>query len=374
MTTEIASTKDGITPVEVRRPGVVTAEDLMPVLDLATAVRRRNFMVEVTRTLMVAGVDYGVIPGTGSKPTLLKPGAERLCTLFGLSPEVHELMVIEDWSGEDHRGEPFFYYRYKVRLVKNAILMGEAVGSCNSWEAKYRYRAGDRKCPKCGKPAIIRSKEEYGGGWVCFTKKGGCKAKFQDGDSAIEGQSTGRVPNPDMADQVNTIQKMAYKRALVAAVLIATNASEFYTQDVEDMETIDVPSAEPPREAKTRPAETTAATRGTDCNTVTARDADPPSAKQAKPPQANQEAPARPWNNFTGMVNEFAKLRGQLGPDHDHIYGEVLREFGVEHSNQFPDYATATAAFRKLRSRVREIKAANQQDAEIATDDYGATT
>ena len=33
---------------------------------------------------------------------------------------------------------------------------------------------------------------------------------------------------------VNTIQKMAQKRALVAATLIATSASEFFTQDVED--------------------------------------------------------------------------------------------------------------------------------------------
>jgi hypothetical protein len=33
---------------------------------------------------------------------------------------------------------------------------------------------------------------------------------------------------------VNTIQKMAQKRALVAATLISTSASEFFTQDVED--------------------------------------------------------------------------------------------------------------------------------------------
>jgi hypothetical protein len=357
MTTELANTKDGITAVEVRRPGAVTIEDLMPTLDLQTAMRRRNFIVEVTKNLMTEGVDYGVIPGTNSKPVLLKPGAERLCTLFGLSPEVHELMVVEDWTGEDHRGEPFFYYRYKVRLVKNGITLGEGVGSCNSWEAKYRYRTAERKCPKCGKPAIIKRREEYGGGWLCFARKGGCGLKFKDGDAAIEGQALGRMPNPDVADLVNTIQKMAVKRSLIAATLIAVNASEFYSQDLED-EVIDVPSAEPPREAKARPAD---------------RDADPPSARQAKP-QPNQEAVQRPWNNFSGMVNEFAKLRCRLGPDHDHVYGEVLRESGVEQSNQFPDYATATAAYRKLRSRVLEIEAANRPAAEIAPDHYEAAT
>lgn len=69
----------------------------------------------------------------------------------------------------------------------------------------------------------------------CFKKKGGCGAKFPDGDQTIESQQTGRVFNPDIADQVNTIQKMSQKRSLVGAVLLAVNASEFFTQDIEDM-------------------------------------------------------------------------------------------------------------------------------------------
>jgi len=42
------------------------------------------------------------------------------------------------------------------------------------------------------------------------------------------------VPNHDPSDQVNTIDKMAQKRALVAMVLITTNASDYFTQDMED--------------------------------------------------------------------------------------------------------------------------------------------
>jgi hypothetical protein len=261
MTTELVG-KDGLTAMEVRRPGVVTAEDMMPVLDLATAVRRHNFMSQVAKTLMTQGVDYGVIPGAGSKPTLLKPGAEKLCSLYGLSPEIHELAVIEDWTGEDHRGEPFFYYRCKARLTKNGIVLAEGVGSCNSWEAKYRYRTAERKCPKCGKQAIIKGREEYGGGWLCFAKKGGCGAKFRDGDSAIESQQVGRVTNLDGADAVNTLQKMAVKRSLISAVLIATGASEFYSQDVEDLEMIDIPPAQPVRQAPEAAAPTREAKTG----------------------------------------------------------------------------------------------------------------
>ena len=96
------------------------------------------------------------------------------------------------------------------------------------------YRQGLRLCPKCGTDAIIKGKKEYGGGWLCFGKKGGCGTKWKDGDAAIEGQSTERVPNDDLADQYNTVLKMANKRSLVAAVLNATAASDIFTQDIEE--------------------------------------------------------------------------------------------------------------------------------------------
>ena len=208
--------------------------EFLPALTVEQAVGRFRAVVEFVQTVMKANVDYGVIPGT-TKPTLLKPGAEKLCTLFGLSAHFQITERIEDWTGDAYGGEPFFYYLYRCQLLRNELLIAEADGSCNSRETKYRYRKADRVCPYCSQPTIIKGREEYGGGWLCFAKKGGCGAKFRAGDAAIEGQQVGRVPNPDIADQVNTIQKMAQKRALIAAVLIAANASEFFTQDVEDI-------------------------------------------------------------------------------------------------------------------------------------------
>jgi hypothetical protein len=35
-------------------------------------------------------------------------------------------------------------------------------------------------CPKCGVDAVIKGKEEYGGGYVCWTKQQGCNEKFTD--------------------------------------------------------------------------------------------------------------------------------------------------------------------------------------------------
>jgi len=213
--------------------GQGAAQSLMPVLSVELAVERHKSLVKFVKTLMNEGSDFGKIPNT-DKPTLLKPGAEKLTTFFGLSKRFHLTEKIEDWSGANHGGEPFFYYLYRCSLYNGDTLIAEADGSCNSFEKKYRWRKGERRCPACGEAAIIKSKYDSGG-WYCFPNKGGCGGKFPEGAAEIENQEVGRVANPDVCDQVNTIQKMAQKRAFIAATLLAVNASEFFTQDVEDL-------------------------------------------------------------------------------------------------------------------------------------------
>lgn len=205
---------------------------LMPVMSIEAATERYKTIVHYVQKLMHEGTDFGKIPGT-DKATLLKPGAEKLCTLFGLSKRFELVEHVEDWQGAQF-GEPFFNYLYRCSLHRGSVLIAEADGSCNSRETKYRWRQGERVCPECGKGTIIKGKAEYGGGWLCFAKKGGCGFKFADNDEQITAQQIGRVSNPDIADQVNTIQKMAQKRALIAATLLAVNASEFFSQDLED--------------------------------------------------------------------------------------------------------------------------------------------
>lgn len=225
------------------------------------AIDRYNMTIEFVQMIMKDGKDFGTIPGS-AKPTLLKPGAEKLSSLFQLYPVFRQADKILDWDGN------LFFYQYECSLVNRASgeIWGSGLGSCSSRESKYLYRKGERVCPKCGKAAIIKGKTEYGGGWVCFSKKGGCGTKFNDGDPAIESQATGRVVNPDIPDLVNTIDKMAQKRALVAATLIACNASEFFTQDIEDMSfvggyiegeftAVKPPPAAEPVKAETRKAE-----------------------------------------------------------------------------------------------------------------------
>lgn len=234
--------------------------DYMPVMGNKQALQRYQSFKEFVEGVLKKGVDYGVIPGA-SKPSLQKPGAEKLATFFGLAPVFEDVVAVEDWTGEAHGGEAMFYYRQKCKLYRNDRLVGSADGSCNSREKKYRWRESQRKCPTCGKATIIKGKVEFGGGWLCFKKQGGCGAKFAETDPTVITQLVGRVPNEDIADQVNTILKMAQKRALVAAVLIATNASEYFTQDIEDyIEGTFTESPAPPQQADApheQPATTT---------------------------------------------------------------------------------------------------------------------
>jgi hypothetical protein len=189
-----------------------------------------EIMTEFVKGQMKENTDYGIIPGTNGKPTLLKPGAEKLCRLLNLRPTFQLISSVVDFE------KPTFYYHYQCSLYHNSELVGQGDGSCNSYEKKYRYRKAELTCPSCGQPTVIKGKEEYGGGYVCFKKKGGCGAKFRDDDNEITSQAVGLIENPDIFDQVNTIQKMSEKRALIAAVLCTVGASEFFTQDLEDMD------------------------------------------------------------------------------------------------------------------------------------------
>ncbi len=45
-----------------------------------------NHLQYVMSKIMRDGEHYGKIPGCGDKPTLLKPGAEKICMTFRLSP------------------------------------------------------------------------------------------------------------------------------------------------------------------------------------------------------------------------------------------------------------------------------------------------
>lgn len=206
----------------------------MPVVTPAELLARRKELFEVVKNVLKEGEHYGTTPGA-SKKNLLKPGGEILNQYFGLYAEFECVSRVENWEMKP----PLFDYEFKcvLRSKRDTVKIAEGVGSCNSYESKYRYRDAKRSCPSCSRAgSIVKGKEEYGGGWVCWAKDGNCcKAKFKDNDPAIVSQALGKVDNEDIASLKNTILKMAAKRAYIDATLKGTAASEIFTQDIEDM-------------------------------------------------------------------------------------------------------------------------------------------
>lgn len=262
------------------------AVSVMPVMSIRDAIDRHKQMVGFVQEIMHKGIDYGKVPGT-SKDVLFKPGAERLTTFFGLIPRFVPVKVVEQWG--DDGSEPLFYYHYKCELYRSNTLVGEGDGSCSSREGKYRWRWVTRD--ELPDDAILSTFKRRGGTISEFTfavdkaetdgKYGKPESYWQMFRDAIQGQKAKkikkatakgaqydawqveayyyRVPNDDIASVINTVLKMAQKRALVAATLITVNASEFFTQDMEDVAYDDVinghfvESEQPQKPAKKAP-------------------------------------------------------------------------------------------------------------------------
>lgn len=185
---------------------------------------RANMVTEIKRQIMKNGTHFGVIPGCGDKPTLLKNGAELLCMAFKLAPEAK--VEIAD-LGNGHR-------EYTVTTTLVSIATGTPIatglGSCSTMESKYRYRnVSDFELTGQPIPSDAKErKQEYRSQGYGMKKVDGAWEWVRFKDSA-------KVENPDIADQYNTVLKMASKRSLVDATLKATGGSCEFTQDIEDM-------------------------------------------------------------------------------------------------------------------------------------------
>ncbi len=200
----------------------------------AADVRKQiNLIQEIMRDVMTEGQHYGKIPGCGDKPTLLKPGAEKLSLTFRLRPIIDndKDIVITDMSN-GHREVRVYCHIFTAQGLELAT----GIGSCSTMEVKYRYRGGE-KIPT-GKPLP----KEY---WNL--KKDEKMAEAQKliggpgfGPGKIEGnweicEMGAKMENLDIADTYNTVLKMAKKRAYVDGILSATAASDIFTQDIEDI-------------------------------------------------------------------------------------------------------------------------------------------
>ena len=174
---------------------------LVPVASPSEVLAAQEQVRALVQQTLKKDRDYGIIPGT-KKPTLLKPGAERINAAFGVAVR-YKIVASEidhdrpvAWtkrkaqykSGkfvgyEEISGNSVGLYRYVVdcELIQRApgVIIGQGIGSCSTMESKY----------------VDRPRE-------------------------VE----------------NTILKIAEKRGLIAATLNAYGLSDQFTQDMEDAE------------------------------------------------------------------------------------------------------------------------------------------
>lgn len=147
--------------------------DAVSIQQVQATMEKISQFQKVIQTALHQNHDYGILPGT-EKPTLLKPGAEKILMMMGLRSEFEIVDSTRDWENG------FFQYQVRCKLYKNDTLITEGLGSANTRESRY-----------------------------------------------VKG-------NPFTLD--NTILKMAKKRALVDATLLVASLSDIFTQDMEDID------------------------------------------------------------------------------------------------------------------------------------------
>jgi hypothetical protein len=187
---------------------VMTVTQAQDQLSLTQVVSRVNLVHNVLKTIMKQNTHYGTVPGCGSKMVLLKPGADLLAMTFKLVPRFE---VARSDLGNGH-----CEYTVTCSMCSpGGELLGQGVGSASTMEKKYRWR-----------------KDSKGN----------------------------KIENEDIADVLNTVLKIAKKRAHIDATLTVTGAADLFTQDIieVDEEVSDRPPVTMPTpKAPPAPAENT---------------------------------------------------------------------------------------------------------------------
>lgn len=190
-------------------------------MDVEYALEVYHKTVKFWQNVLKEGSDYGTIPGT-NKPTLYKAGAEKFHRFFGFSASIKRTSAAEQWDVPISLTTfPVFSYTYETTLTDQAgNLVVTCEGNTNSYEDKYRWR------------------------WVYKKALGEFAAVIDQLETRDSRSGTQyKIPNTNIYTQINTLMKISQKRSYVGAVMIGANATEFFTQDMEDMSGLDTDAA-----------------------------------------------------------------------------------------------------------------------------------
>lgn len=213
--------------LQVMEPAGALQQQELTVEDIVAKIQK---VKDIQKAVLKKDIHFGTIPGT-PKPSLYKPGAEILNMTFRLTPRYEGEREPID-LGNGHRE---YVIRCELFHIHTGTFYGSGVGSCSTLESKYRYRPGPVEPtgrPVPGSYWDMRKTDpakalELLGGKGFVTKKVDGRWEICRAGEVIE--------NPNLADQYNTVLKMAAKRAYIDATLKANCASEVFTQDLEDM-------------------------------------------------------------------------------------------------------------------------------------------
>lgn len=251
---EIQKTKEEQMKNEIE---VVSQKDIAPTLigTLSETERRYKELQEFIQKQMVEGEDYGKIPGC-PKPSLFKAGAEKLLEIYGYSvSDIQVINKVENWE------KGFFHYEIKAvgTSKRSGQIIGTGIGSCNSKEKKYI--------------------------------------------------------NQDPFTIVNTIQKMAKKRAVVDLALLVSRSSGIFTQDIEDMDIV---------QAKPIPAQV---------KQEKVKEVVNPDGSQTIYTEEKTVAPKKGTATEKQQKAVYAVLKS-AGLSSDEIKEKILADYGVEHTKE----------------------------------------
>lgn len=169
-----------LTVVEESKPQLVKLTDVA-IETIAHNIRQSERLVF---SILEKDIDYGRIPGT-PQDGLWDPGASKIINAFNAYPDYRVLHHVEEDS--------LISYTIQSMLTsrESQMVVGSGIGAASTKETKYKYR-------------WVPDPKNYG-----YSEEETKALKFKDGKY--------RITNPEYGELVNTVAKMAAKRADVDA-------------------------------------------------------------------------------------------------------------------------------------------------------------
>lgn len=210
--------KNEVVMVEAESTSLIPTTDVQGRVD--TMLANRGYIIEKVKPMLIEGVDVYTLPGM-KKPSLGKPGAEKLAAIFGLIAKFEVDKETMEIIGKEANGKP--YIAYVCNLSRSGRVSGQGRGATfiewmrNSYQMVFQ------------KPTGTPEKDGWKGPFNATSKNTGLPYTYW------------KIPDAPIFDSLalNKAIKMAQKSAFVDAVIRTTGMSDLFTQDLEDMKSED---------------------------------------------------------------------------------------------------------------------------------------